>query len=93
MAQVWPLALLVAGVLLVASGALLLSRSTRSLQRAGAFRSVYWASFRRFAGYRLRALRPLRGALVGAVMVAVGLAALYVGIEGFYAARLGGLSG
>ena len=93
MGQAWPLLLLVAGLLLVVSGLMLVSRSLRQLQRTGAFGSLFWASFRRFAGYRLRSLSPVGGVLLGIAMVATGLGALYLGVVDFYAGRLGGLSG
>ena len=85
--------LLAAGILLVVSGLMLVSRCLRQLQRAGAFGSLFWASFRRFAGYRLRSLSPVGGVLLGIAMVSAGLGALYLGVVGFYAGRLGGLSG
>gem|GEM_PF-2475215 len=93
MGQLWPLLYLVAGILLVAGGLLLVSRSLQQLRRSGAFSSLYWASFGRYAGYRLRSLRPLVGTLLGVAMVATGLGALYLGTVGFYAVRLGGVSG
>ena len=93
MGQAGTLLLLVAGILLVVSGVRLVLRSLRQLQRTGAFGSLFWASFRRFAGYRLRSLSPVGGVLLGIAMVAAGLSALYLGVVGFYAGRLGSLSG
>ena len=93
MGQLPPLLLLVAGILLVPGGLLLVSRSLQQLRRSGAFSSLYWASFRRYAGYRLRSLQPLVGTLLGLAMLATGLDAFYLGLVAFYAGRLGGVSG
>ena len=91
--QSWPVLLLAAGIALVTAGVLLVSQALRGLQRVGAFSSTYWASFRRFAGYRVRSLRSLARGLLGFALVAAGLVALYYGLVGFYAGRLGGVSG
>ena len=93
MGQAETFLLLVAGILMVVSGLRLVLRSVRRLQRTGVFGSLFWASFGRFAGYRLRSLRPVAGVLLGIAIVAAGLSALYIGVVGFYAGRLGGLSG
>ena len=93
MAQLWPILLLAGGLALIIAGMLLLSRSLHRLQRAGAFSGLYWSSFRRYAGYRLRSLRSVGGGVVGILMVAGGLAALYFGMVAFYATRLGSVSG
>ncbi|MEA2684059.1 MAG: hypothetical protein QOK05_2387 [Chloroflexota bacterium] len=83
-----PLLLLAAGALMAVSGALLVSASLRRLRRVGAFGSLYWRSFRQFAGYRLRTLRPLGSGLLGVALIAVGLLALYLGVISFYGNRL-----
>ena len=88
MAGIAELATVVAAVLLVAAGLFLVSRSVHQLSRAGAFSSLYWASFRRYAGYRLRSLRPLALALLGLLMVFAGLTVLYVSLVAFYTGRL-----
>lgn len=93
MAQLWPLLLILAGLLLAVSGGVLVSRSLNRLQRAGALSALYWASFRHYRGYRLRSLRPAGGALLGVMLVGGGLASVYLGLTGFYAARLGGVGG
>jgi hypothetical protein len=93
MEVIWPVLLLIGGSALVASGAALLARSLRGLQRVGVFGSVYWASFRRYAGYRLRALRPAVGALLGIALVGGGLGVLYFDLTTFYASRLGRIAG
>ena len=93
MDAVGPVGLLVGGIAMVAAGMALFSRSLRRLRRAGAFGGLFWSSFRNFAAYRLRSLRPAGGLLLGLTLVAGGLAALYVGLTSFYASRLGHLSG
>ena len=79
---------LVTGLVVVGAGLLLMSRSMQQLGRTGVFTSLYWASFRRYAGYRLRSLRPLIVTLLGIVLVGVGLTVLYLGLVSFYSGRL-----
>ena len=93
MPQLMALLLVAGGLAVTVSGMLLLSRSLHRLQRAGAFTGLYWSSFRRYAGYRLRSLRPMGSGLLGILMVAAGLACLYFGMIAFYASRLGSISG
>lgn len=83
-----PVLLLLGGALLVGFGALLLFRALNRLQRAGAFGSLYWRSFRHFPGYRLRSLRPLGIAIVGVALLCAGCLVLYVGVTSFYGDRL-----
>lgn len=85
--------LLLGGALLTVFGGLVLVRALRRLQRAGALGSLYWRSFRHFAGYRLRSLRPLGIGLVGLALLGAGLLALYLGMTSFYGDRLYHLSG
>jgi hypothetical protein len=92
MADAGPIALLVGGAVVAAAGATITLRSMRRLRRAGAFGSLYWRSFRQFAGYRLRSLRPLGATLVGLTLLAAGLVAVYAGLTSFYSTRLGRLS-
>ena len=81
--------LMTLGLGLAAIGVALLARSTRQLRRAGVFGGVFWASFRHYGEYRRRALKPIRGWVVGALLLGGGLVAAYAGLAGFYAARLG----
>jgi hypothetical protein len=92
MGEAGPIVLLVGGSVLVGVGATITLRSMRRLRRAGAFGSLYWRSFRHFAGYRLRTLRPLGATLVGLALVGAGLLAVYAGVTSFYSTRLGHLS-
>lgn len=93
MAKALPILLVVAGITLMTAGLLLVSRSLQQLQRVGAFSSLYWASFRRYARYRVRSLRSAARGLLGVALVGAGLAALYYGMISFYAGRLGGVTG
>ncbi|GAC1330546.1 MAG: hypothetical protein NVSMB17_07990 [Candidatus Dormibacteria bacterium] len=79
---------LLGGVALVAAGLILLSRSISQLNRVGAFSSLYWASFRRYASYRVRSLRPAAVAVAGIALIGVGLTLLYLGLISFYTGRL-----
>ena len=88
MTGLWSVVTLVAGVALVATGLLLLSRAIGQLARAGAFSSLYWASFRRYAVYRVRSLRPALGGVLGLLLLGAGLTALYAGLVSFYGGRL-----
>ena len=81
-------AALLLGLALVSSGLILVSRSIQQLNRTGAFTSLYWASFRRYAGYRLRSLRPAVLAALGIALVGAGLTVLYLGLVSFYSGRL-----
>jgi len=82
------LAMLLGGVALVAAGLVLLSRSFSQLNRTGAFSNLFWASFRRYAGYRVKSLRPAGIAAVGLALIGTGLAVLYLGLVNFYSGRL-----
>lgn len=92
MADAGPIVLLVGGAMVAGLGATMTLRSMRRLHRAGAFGSLYWRSFRQFAGYRLRSLRPLGATVVGLILLAAGLVAVYAGLTSFYGTRLGHLS-
>jgi hypothetical protein len=85
--------LLMLGLGLAAVGVALLARSTSQLRRSGVFGGVFWSSFRHYGEYRRRALKPIRGWVVGAVLLGGGLVAAYSGLAGFYAARLGQIKG
>lgn len=84
--------MLTGGALTAVAGALVVRRALRRLRRVGAFGALYWSSFRHFAGYRLRSLRPLGAMLLGIVLLAAGLVAVYAGLTSFYTTRLGHIS-
>jgi hypothetical protein len=82
-------ALMLAGMLMVGGGTVLFGRSVTRLRRAGVMRSLFWASLREYWTYRRRALRPLPGAVLGVLLIVIGLTAGYLGVTAFYADRLG----
>ncbi len=85
--------LLLLGTVAAALGVALMARNTGQLRRAGVFGGVFWSSFRHFGSYRRRSLRPLWGWLLGLLLMASGLAGVYLGLTSFYAGRLGSFSG
>ncbi len=88
-----PLLEIAGGAAVAVAGIVLASRGSTRLRRAGFFGGLYWASFRHFTGYRLRALRPLGTTFLGIVLAVAGLLSMYLGLTGFYAGRLFNLSG
>ena len=84
--------LFVLGVVAAVLGVSLMARNTGQLRRAGVFGGVFWSSFRHFGAYRRRSLRPLWGWLLGLLLIAAGLAGVYLGLTAFYAGRLGSFS-
>lgn len=78
-----------AGVFAFLAGLLLVARGVGRLRRNGVFRANFWASFRPYAGYRVRALAPTGSVLLGLGLASAGLALVYLGVSSFYGARLG----
>ena len=85
--------LLLLGVTAAVLGVSLMARNTGQLRRAGVFGGVFWSSFRHFGAYRRRSLRPLWGWLLGLLLMAAGLAGVYLGLTTFYAGRFGSFTG
>jgi hypothetical protein len=79
----------VAGLGVAALGLVLMARTTSQLRRLGVFGGLFWSSFREYRHYRWGALRPLRGWLLGLLLLGGGLLAVYLGLAGFYASRFG----
>ncbi len=77
----------------LALGAWLLRRSLASLRRRGAHTRAFWATLAGHARYRARALPSAGGALIGLVLLALGLYTGYLAVLAFYAERFGRVSG
>jgi len=79
---------ILAAVLLAVGGALLRYGLLES-RRRGVFRTVFWQTFRQYAGYRRRELLGLGWSVIGAGMILAAAALLYRSLIGYYAARFG----
>jgi hypothetical protein len=80
---------MIEGIALSVGGLALLLAGLRTSRRHGLLTSVFWHSFWRFAGYRVKRLYALGIALAGILLIGWGGSLLYRSILAFYAARLG----
>jgi hypothetical protein len=80
---------IILGTALAGAGLVTFVGAIRQLGRNRAFGAMFWSSLPHYFSYRVRALRPVGRALLGLALLSGGLLVLYLGIVGFYSARLG----